>query len=89
MVAKHEIKRTFWHKNYVFLLSVVSTLTGTAAMWSAHKYEYGYKMKIDDLRRLFQKDHDLQIDAMILQEYENEPDEFKESTIMDITGRKQ
>ena len=87
MIAKYEIRKSFWHKNYVMLLSVVPTLTGTSAMWSAHEYNSEIKPPLDVLKTIFQKAHDIQIDKLIIEEYLNEPEEFKVKSIEDQTKR--
>jgi hypothetical protein len=79
VIGKYPIRRAFWHKEYVFLLSVVSTLTGTSAMWSTHKHE-GQQMPLIELAILYQTSHDKQMDELILKEYLNEPAEYKDAT---------
>lgn len=72
----YEIKRKFHHKNYVFLLSV---LPGNA-YWSAHKYEGDTRISIKELSQLFQKEHDIQVEAFM---NEPQPEEFTDMTNID------
>lgn len=82
---KYRIRKKFVHKNVVMFLSVVPTLTGTAAMWSVHPLEDDPAASAQQLAPKYQKAHDKQIDEMIIKEYLNEPDEFKTDTIHDLT----
>lgn len=72
--------------NLVFLLSVVNTMTGTSAIWSTHKYEGDPKASTQYLAQIYQAEHDRQIDFIIVQEFLNEPEEFRDKTnILDLT----
>jgi hypothetical protein len=84
---KYEIRRKMVDDKHqlIFFLSVVTTLTGTSAIWSTHRYEGDKNAKIEDLKPHFQSAHDRQIDFIIEQEFLNEPDEFKQQTVQDIT----
>lgn len=75
------------YKGYIFLLSVVSTYTGTAQMWSTHKYEGNATLSLDECKKAFQLEHNRQIEALILKDLLNEPEEFKANTIQDDTKR--
>lgn len=80
---KFEIRRKAHYKGYIFLLSV----EGGNAFWSAHKYEGGTNITIGQCVQLFGKEHDIQIIGLIEEANRNEPDEFKENTILDLTNQ--
>lgn len=70
----------------VFLLSVVQTNTGTAAIWSHHKYEGdAKKTPIEYFQQNYQAEHDRQIRDIILKDVLNEPEEYKVQTVQDLT----
>ncbi len=81
MMPKYPVTRKQHYKGYVFLLSVV----GTNAFWSAHKYDGDPRVHINDVVSRFAKEHDTQIEGLILQAEREEAQEFKEPTILDLT----
>jgi hypothetical protein len=78
---KHKIRKKFHHKNYVFLLSVAEG----HAIWSVHEYDGDNKITYAELSALFQKDHDRQVDQLIQESLKDDPVEFTEETILDLT----
>lgn len=82
-MIKHEIRKKFIHKNYVFLLSV----TEGHAIWSVHEYDGDKNISIAALSQLFQSAHDKQVDELIIESLKNDPVEFKEDTIDDQTDK--
>lgn len=81
-MIKHAIRKKFIHKGYVFLLSV----TEGNAVWSVHEYEGDKSITLAELSRLFQAAHDKQVDTLIEEAKRQEPEEFKEQTVLDLTG---
>jgi hypothetical protein len=82
---KYEIRRKMWDEKHgvVFLLSVVTLESGTAAMWSTHKVHKDNTL--DNFKHFLQRSHDQQIDRLKVQENLNEPQEYKLKTVQDIT----
>lgn len=80
---KYYISQIFRHKDYIFLFSVVPVHNGTSGMWSTHKFENAMDttIKIEDFRKLFQEDHDRQIDFLIEEEKRKDPKEFSIQTV--------
>ncbi len=85
MTPKFPISKKQHYKGYVFLLSIHEG----NAFWSAHKYDGDPRVHINDLIRKFGKDHDLQIQGLILQAEREEAAEFKEPTVLDLTNEQQ
>lgn len=79
---RHQIRKAFYFKNYVFLLSVFEG----SAYWSAHEWNGG-NAPLVTLAAKFQKAHDMQVNGLIKQAKEDEPAEFREQTIDDQTGQ--
>lgn len=80
---KHPIRRKFIHKNYVFLLSVAEG----HAIWSVHEFNGDKNITIAALSQLFQKSHDKQVDQLIEESLKDDPVEFKEETVLDLTNK--
>lgn len=80
---KHEIRKKFVHKDYVFLLSVAEG----HAIWSVHEYNGDRNISIAALSQLFQASHDKQVDQLIEESLKDDPIEFKEETVLDLTER--
>lgn len=80
---KHEIRKKFIHKNYVFLLSV----TEGHAIWSVHEYYGDKNISIAALSQLFQSAHDKQIDQLLIESLKDEPVEFTQETVHDLTNK--
>lgn len=88
MNIKYKIRKAFWHKQHVLLLSVVPTLTGTSAIWSTHEHGWDiekFRPSTEILSIHFQREHERQVDVLIQQEYLNEPEQFKTKTVDDIS----
>lgn len=66
MIGKHHIRRSYWHKGYVFLLTYVEWMA--ACYWSTIKCEQELSMPEYKLR--FQQEHDQQINGMIRRDLE-------------------
>lgn len=80
---KHEIRKKFIHKNFVFLLSVAEG----HAIWSVHEYDGPPNATVHHFSMLFQDAHDKQVDLLIQESLKDEPIEFKEETVHDLTNK--
>lgn len=72
----YKIRRKYHYKGYVFLLTA---LPGNA-YWSAHKYEGDQNVSIYEMIKLFQSEHDKQIEGLVKKSLEEEPPEFTDIT---------
>jgi hypothetical protein len=81
-VFKYKIRRHYFFKQYVFLLSVVEG----CAYWSAHEYHGDKRAPLGVLSDLYWREHQDQVDGLMKQAQENEDKEFTETTIEDQTA---
>lgn len=65
---KHHIRKSFFHKGYVFLFSVVETF----GFWSTHKTEDDHTKGTEAYRQKFQAEHDRQVDTLYEQAVKEE-----------------
>lgn len=59
-MAKHQIRKAFWHKGWVFLFSIVDT----NGIWSTHETGDAENMGGSHYAQKFQAAHDDQIDDL-------------------------
>lgn len=77
---KYEIVNGFFHKGYVYLMSIVDG----GVFLSTHKYNGSIEMSLLGLKALFQKQHDEQIISLIAEAVKNshvEHEKYKEETV--------
>lgn len=77
-MGKHIVRKSFFHKGYVFLLSVVETY----ALWSTHKTMDERQQPMHVYAFMFQESHDKQIDIAYQEMVERENKELENEGLL-------